>query len=116
MSLSLGLWTALDPKETVKCQRPRERVGSKLPDFLYSLSIKLDVICITSDCCQSGRFFYWPLESRQARRLKSRKVFLSFFSSSIKVQLIYNVALVSGIQQSDSVMHTYMSISDSFPL
>ena len=91
-------------------------MGPKLPDSLYSLSLKLDVICITSDCCQGGRFFYWPLESREDRRLKSRKVFLSFFPSSIKVQLIYNVVLVSSVQQSDSVIHAYISISDSFPL
>ena len=37
--------------------------------------------------------------------LKSSGVFLSFFSSSVKVPLIYNVVLVSGVQQSDSVTH-----------
>ena len=31
--------------------------------------------------------------------------------------MIYNVVLVSGVQQSDSVMHTYIySFSDSFPI
>ena len=31
--------------------------------------------------------------------------------------MIYNVVLISGIQQSDSVRHTYVCIfSDSFPL
>ena len=28
----------------------------------------------------------------------------------IEVELIYNVVLVSGVQQSDSVIHTYISI------
>ena len=36
---------------------------------------------------------------------------------SIEVELIYNVVLVSGVQQSDSVIYTYISFfSDSFPL
>ena len=36
----------------------------------------------------------------------------------IGVQLIYNVVLVSGVQQSDSVIHIHVSIlfSDSFPI
>ena len=33
----------------------------------------------------------------------------------IETQLIYNVVLVSGVPQSDSVIHIY-SFSDSFPL
>ena len=39
------------------------------------------------------------------------------FFKFIGVQLIYNVVLVSSVQQSDSVIHIYMhSFSDSFPL
>ena len=37
----------------------------------------------------------------------------------LKYSLIYNVGLVSGVQQSDSFIHTYIGIyffSDSFPL
>ena len=35
----------------------------------------------------------------------------------IGVQLIYHFVLVSGVQQNDSVIHTYITIfSDSFPL
>ena len=37
------------------------------------------------------------------------QTFFSFFSL-IKVQLIYNVVLVSGVQQSDSVIYTFFSI------
>ena len=33
----------------------------------------------------------------------------------IEVQLIYNVVLVSGVQQSDSDIYTYIFFSDSFP-
>ena len=37
----------------------------------------------------------------------------------IEIRLVYNVVLISGIQQSDSVIHIYIyisSFSDSFPL
>ena len=35
----------------------------------------------------------------------------------VEVQFIYNVVLVSGVQQSDSVIHICIySFSDSFPL
>ena len=41
----------------------------------------------------------------------------SFLKKCIGVELIYNVALVSGVQQSDSVIRIYTySFSDSFPL
>ena len=35
------------------------------------------------------------------------RIFVGFFFL-IEVQLIYNVALVTGIQQSDSVVHIYV--------
>ena len=34
----------------------------------------------------------------------------SFFLKKIEVQLIYNVVLVSGVQQSDSVIHIYVYV------
>ena len=40
----------------------------------------------------------------------------SIYFFFIEVQLIYNVVLVSGIEQSDSITHTCMFFSDSFPL
>ena len=40
---------------------------------------------------------------------------LNFLKKNIKVQLICNVVLISAVQQSDSVIHTY-PFSDSFPL
>ena len=36
--------------------------------------------------------------------------------SFIDVQLLYNVVLVSGVQQSDSVIHLCIYFSGSFPL
>jgi len=53
---------------------------------------------------------------RQGRFLFS--VFPFFFFNFIEVELIYNIALVSAIEQSDSVIHTHTrihSFSDSFP-
>ena len=49
-----------------------------------------------------------------------KNVFIMFafvYVFLIGVQLIYHFVLVSGVQQNDSVIHTYITIfSDSFPL
>ena len=55
---------------------------------------------------------------------QSTLVLLTFSEDSLRVrfnffevQLIYNVVLVSGVQQRDSVIHTYIStFPDSFSL
>ena len=43
-------------------------------------------------------------------------LYFFFFSNFTKIYLIYNIVLVSGVQQSDSVIHIYMYISGYFSL
>ena len=55
---------------------------------------------------QSHRKLFTTLASLLCMRMKAVILNSDFFQ--IEVQLIYNVVLVSGVQQSDSVTHTYM--------
>jgi len=51
------------------------------------------------------------VEARRDQRVVSFKKLLFY----IGIQLINNVMLVSGVQQSDSIIHIY-SFSNSFPI
>ena len=67
----------------------------------------------------SGRqaSFSWSLESTTNSSVVVVVVFMYIYLFLLTPpQLIYNIVLVSGVPQSDSVIHIHMYFSDSFPL
>ena len=71
-----------------------------------------DTICTNSNNKNKAKF---SLELIEARRQKHILIYFLNLIYFIEVELIYNVVLISAVQQSDSVIHIY-SLSDSFPL
>ena len=57
-------------------------------------------------------------QRQEKHQMKSYSAFKIFFKLFIGVWLINSVVVVSGVQQSDSVIHTHVSysFSNSFPI
>ena len=81
--------------------------------MVYTLNLYSDVCLFSLN--ETGGKMPWHIAKFPSPNLFPYYYFILsnvkiFFFSLIEVSLIYNVVLVSGVQQSDSVVYTYISI------